>query len=167
MISLDCAPETYQQWLACFQYLEEHPWDQPALDMVCRGCYSGKPSEAFLARLSDTVSVMLTKCCRRFLRELDQALADGEPDMAMLLAVRFRRKTRACLFYHSLLFLDAQYKQILDDGFHKQLQSFWESFLSQLRRTARDSMDVTVEDMALELSRLRIVSEGRSGQGYE
>jgi len=162
MISPMEVPESYQQWITCLNHLQEHPFDRDALDAVIRGRMAGKPSEQFLSRVSDTASVLLTKCCQRFLRQLDQALEDGEPDMAAVLAVRFRQSVRRSLFYRELPFLEASYVQLLDEGFEKQLQSFWSDFLRQLKRSVRESMDPRMEDMALELSRVKITAERRS-----
>lgn len=155
------APQTYQQWLECLQQLERQPWNRELLTLVRQGRYEGNPSETFLTRVSDSVSVMLSGCTRRFLRELDQALSDSEPDMAVLLAVRLRRNVEQCLFYRDLNFLSREYIQTLDEGFEGQLQAFWKDFLSQLNRSARDSMDPRFEDMVLELRRISITVPGR------
>ena len=155
------APQTYQQWLECLLQLEQQPWNRELLTLVRQGRYEGKPSESFLTRVSDSVSVMLSGCTRRFLRELDQALADGETDMAALLAVRLRRNATQCLFYRDLDFLRREYIQTLDEGFERQLKAFWKDFLSQLSRSARDSMDPGFEDMVQELRRISITVPGR------
>ena len=156
------APQTYQQWLECLLQLEKQPWNRDLLTLVRQGRYEGKPSESFLSRVSDSVSIMLSGCTRRFLRELDRALSDGEPDMAVLLAKRFRRNVAQCMFYRDLDFLSGEYIQTLDEGFENQLQAFWKDFLSQLNKSARDSMDPRMEDMALELRRISITEPGRS-----
>lgn len=150
-------PKTYQQWLDCFGYLAEHPGDVRAVELVRDGSYPGKPSDAFLVRLSDTVGVLLSFFCQRFLRQLDQALEDSEPDLAPLLASRLRRDLHRCLFYRELPFLDGAYVQELDGGYTLQLQNFWRSFLTQLRRTARDSSDPRMEELMMELSRIKII----------
>ena len=156
-----CPPETYQQWLETLNHLAEHPADRQALEAAARGLYPGRPTEAFLARLSDTASVMLTKNCRGFLRQLDRALEDNEPDMAPVLAVRFRRSVERCLFYRELAFLPEDYITTLDEGFAKQLQACWSDFLRQLRLNARDSADPRMEDVAVLLRRISIMPERR------
>lgn len=152
-----CPPETYQQWLDSLRHLKEHSGDKEMLLAVARGTFSGQPPESFLARLSDAVSDMLSWHCRRFLTQLDQALAEGEPDMGRLLAIRLRRNVQDCLFYRRLPFLESGYVKTLDEGFERQLQAFWASFLQQLRLTARDSADPGMEDLVRELSRVKIV----------
>lgn len=160
-MEIDRPPETYRQWLDCLRYLTEHPKDRRVLELVADGTLGGPPSEQFIARVSDTVSVLLTHCCRNFLRQLDEALADGDSDTVLTLAVRFRRNAHACLFYRKLAFLPEREVRILEDGFTEQLQSFWDNFLRQVRITARDSMDPSAEDMAYELGRLKILTEWR------
>lgn len=150
-------PETYQQWLQWMSHLTEHPGDLQALATVTAGRYCGTPAETFLVRLSETVGQMLTFHCRRFLRQLDQALADGEPDMAQLLAVRLKKNLRSCLFYRSLPFLEQSYVQELDAGFSLQLEHFWKNFLTQLHRSARESADPAAEELVMEMSRIKIV----------
>lgn len=126
------------------------------LEALALGKYIGQPAETFLARLSDCVSIVLTAYCRRFLRQLDESLAEGEPDMAMLLASRFRRSIQACFFYRSLPFLPPDYVHTLDDGFGAQLDSFWNNFLEQLQKSARDSMDPRMEDVMFEMKRVKL-----------
>ena len=155
-------PYTYQQWMDCFQRLEVNPRDKEMLELVRGGTYPGKPSELFLSRLSDTVSIMLSGCTRRFLQQLDQSLADGEPDMAVLLAKRLRRQLRDSMFYRDLTFLSQTYVQKLDTGFAQQLQAFWQDFLKQLNKTARESMDPRIEEMAQDLRRIRILESNES-----
>lgn len=152
-------PQTYQGWMDCFARLEAHPWDPEILAQVRRGSYMGKPSEQFLARLSDTVSRMLSKCTRRFLRDLDSALADNEPDMVPMLASRFRKRVKACLFYRELPFLEGKFIQTLDAGFSSQLQSFWKDLNREISRSARESGDPRLEDLAMALRRMKILEE--------
>ena len=157
MIAVYSPPETYQQWIDCFQYLQKHPFDRLMLDTLAEGSYIGQPAETYLARLSDTVGAVLTSHCRRFLRQVDEVLADGEPDMAILLASRLRRSLRKCFFYRSLPFLPTDYIQTLDQGFQAQLEFFWKNFLEHLWRCARESMDASLEELDLEMKRVRIV----------
>lgn len=157
-------PQTYQGWMDCFARLEEHPWDKETLELVRRGSYMGKPSEQFLARLSDTVSRMLSGCTRRFLRDLDNALADNEPDMVPLLAARLRRAIRGCLFYRELAFLDRSYVRTLDAGFSGQLNSFWKDLLRQLFRAVRESGDPRLEDVVTQLRRMEIVEKSAEAE---
>lgn len=156
MMDFSVPPETYQQWLTCFQHLQEHPTDYRVLELLAQGKYIGKPAEAFLVRLSDVVSLVLTASCRRFLRQLDEALQDGETDMAMLLALRLKKNIRKCFFYRALPFLERNYIETLDRGFEGQLDSFWKSFLGQLKKTVRDSMDPRMEDVLMEMKRIKI-----------
>lgn len=151
-------PQTYQQWLSCFGHMEQHPHDMEMLAAMAQGRYMGQPAETFLARLSDTVSLMLTAHCRRFLRQLDEALADGEADTAVLLARRFRKKLEAYFFYRSLPFLAASYIQTLDNGFRLQLEAFWANFLLQLQKNCRESMSPQLEDAAYEMKRMKITT---------
>ncbi len=150
-------PETYQQWVSCMQYLAENPADQTAIDSAVQGKLAGRPGEAFLARLSDTVSAMLTWNCKRFLRQLDTVLATGEPEMAVVIAVRLRRNLHRCLLYRLLPFLDEDYCAALEAGFQRQLDAFWADVLRQLRRSAWDSGDPSLEDVAWELSRIHLM----------
>lgn len=156
MITPGKAPETYQQWLDWMQYLQEHPTDREACETIVRGIMPSGASESFKSRLSDTVGKMLTFHCRTFLRQLDQALEDGEPDMALLLSSRFRKAVDRCSFYRQMAFLDAEYVRTLDEGFGKQISAFWADFLRQLRKTARESMDPAMEDLVLNLSRVKV-----------
>ncbi|MBQ9167947.1 MAG: hypothetical protein IJX67_06020 [Oscillospiraceae bacterium] len=160
-MEIDRPPETYRQWLDCLQHLTEHPTDRRVLELIAGGTLGGPPSEQFIARVSDTVSTLLTHCCRDFLRRLDETLAEGDSDTVLTLAVRFRRNANACLFYRTLTFLPEPEVQMLEDGFTEQLQSFWNNFLRQVRITARDSMDPRTEDMAYELGRVKILTEWR------
>ena len=130
--------------------------DQQALDAIAKGRYMGQVAEAFLARLSDCVSHVLTAHCCLFLKQLDEALAEGEPDMALLLATRFRRNIQRCFFYRTLTFLSASYVKTLDQGFCNQLDAFWQDFLGQLLRSARESSDPRMEDVLLEMKRIRL-----------
>lgn len=156
-MSISCSPPaSYQQWLDCFQHLQQRPHDRQMLDTLALGTYIGQPAETFLARLSDCVSLVLTAHCRRFLRQLDDALAEGEPDMAMLLAARFRKSLQACFFYRSLSFLRSDYVRTLDEGFGAQLDSFWQNFLEQLQKSVKDSMDPRMEDIMYEMKRLKL-----------
>lgn len=157
MIAPDQIPATYQQWLACFQHMQEHPGDQGVHALMLRGSFPGQISETYKSRLSETVGAMLTYHCRWFLRETDQALANGEPDMVALLAVRFRRKVQKCLFYRDLPFLEDSFVKILDEGFCAQVRAFWKDFLFQLKATANESSHTELEDVLLEMSRVRII----------
>ncbi len=155
-------PHTYQQWMDCFHHLEANPRDSEMLNLVRNGTYPGTPSELFLSRLSDTVSVMLSGCTRKFLQQLDQTLADGEPDMAVLLAKRLRRQLRESMFYRDLPFLSQTYIQTLDGGFARQLQAFWQDFLKQLDKVARESMDPRMEELSHDLRRVRLMESNGS-----
>ena len=127
------------------------------LEALARGRYLGQPAESFLSRLSEAVSICITGFCRRFLRQFDIALADGEPDMAVLLASRLRRNISKCFFYRTLPFLDPSYIQTLDAGLGEQLELFWKNFLSELKRTARDTDSPVMEDLYYEMKRVTIL----------
>jgi hypothetical protein len=150
-------PETYQQWLACFEHLHLHPLDTQMLETLEKGRYLGQPTEVFLSRLSEAVSISITGFCRRFLRQFDIALADGEPDMAVLLATRLRRNIQKCFFYRALPFLGSAYIQTLDTGLREQLDFFWKNFLQELQRTARDTDSPIMEDLCYEMKRVTIL----------
>ena len=160
-MEIQTPPETYRQWLDCFQHLTDHPRDRQVLALLAQGKLAGPPSEQFVARVSDAVSNLLSHCCRQFLRQLDEALAEGDTDTVLTLAVRFRRHARECLFYRELYFLPEKEAMILEKGYSEQLKSFWDNFMRQVRITARDSMDVRTEDMAYELGRIKILTEWR------
>lgn len=151
------APETYQQWLTCFQYLQEHPSDFTVCSLLDQASCVTNVSESFKSRLSDTVSIMLSYHCRRFLKQLDLALAEGEADMAALLALRFRRSIRECMFYRRLSFLEDGFVAVLDDGYTKQVYGFWENVLKQLRQTVRERDDPALEDLFQEIRKIRII----------
>ena len=82
-------------------------------------------------------------------------------DSVSILAMRFRKHANMCLFYRELTFLPKQTAELLDKGYSEQLQTFWNNFMHQVRISARESMDVRVEDMAHELSRIKILTEWR------
>lgn len=156
MNSLYSPPETYQQWLTGFAHLQQHPLDHEMLDALACGRYIGRPAEAFLVRLSDVVGAVITAHCKRFLRQIDMAFSDEEPDMVPLLASRLKRNLSKCFFYRNLSFLDPAYVKTLDDGFCEQLEFFWKDVLTELRRSARDSMDSRMEDVCFEMKRIKI-----------
>lgn len=151
------APETYQQWLEFLQYLQEHPGSTTACSLVNQGILTGSVSEAFKVRLSETVSIMLSYHCTRFLKQLDTALEDGEPDMAALLAQRLRRSMQQCLIYRDMPFLEAEFVENLDAGYRKQLCEFWETVLKQLRLLIRENDSPVLEDLIRELRRIHII----------
>lgn len=150
-------PETYQQWLECFEHLNGHPLDAQMLEMLSQGTFLGEPTERFRSRLSDVVSMCMSAYCQRFLRMLDLALSEGEPDMATLLAGRFRRDIQRCFFYRSLAFLDGSFIQKLDQGYREQLNFFWKNFLNELQKSARDSNSPVMEDLYYEMKRVTIL----------
>lgn len=157
MIAPCSPPETYQQWLNCFEYLRQHPLDRQVLEELSLGRYMGQPAEAFLVRLSDTVGLVITAYCRRFLRQVDIAFEDGEPDMVALLAARLKRNLQLCFFYRNLPFLEAGYIRTLDEGYIRQLEAFWKDFLAELQRTAKDSQNPHLEDTFFELKRMKLL----------
>ena len=150
-------PQTYRQWLDLMNHLQEHPLDTGALDALARGSYRGTPAPMFLQRLSQTVSLVLTRHTRRFLRQVDEAFADGEPDMVPVLAARLKQSVQKCLFYRHLDFLDTEYVRNLDRGYREQLESFWEKLLRELGKSARDTGSDELEDLVRELKRITIV----------
>lgn len=151
------SPKTYQQWTQQLLYLQEHPKDKSALQLISQGHFSEPVSENLKERISQTVSVLLGHRFRNFLRSVDQALSDGEPEMVCIYASRFRTEVDQCLFYHRLEFLDAPFVQTLDSGYFEQIRSFWSGFLRQLRRTARDSMNPDLEDLSRKLGRKGLI----------
>lgn len=157
MISSIHAPETYQQWVELLQYLREHPGSGTACSLAKQGTLTASPSEAFKVRLSETVSVMLSYRCTWFLKQLDDALEDGEPDQAALLAQRLRRSVQQCLIYRDMPFLEAELVESLDAGYRKQLLGFWENVLRQLRRMIRENDSPVLEDLIRELRRIHIM----------
>lgn len=150
-------PETYQQWLECFEHLKGYTLDEKMLESMAQGTFLGKPTESFLSRLSDVVSMCMSGYCQRFLRMLDLALSEGEPDMAGILASRLKKDIQRCFFYRSLTFLDESFVQKLDQGFREQLEQFWGNFLNQLRKSARDSDWPVMEDLYYEMKRVTIL----------
>lgn len=150
-------PRTYQQWLECFAHLREHPQDAQMLRTLARGTYPGEPGERFLERLSQAVGEALSACCKGFLRRVDLALEDGEPELAGLLARRLKTSIGRCFFYRELEFLPASYVRTLDAGFEEQMESFWRDFLRHLDKIARQTMAPELEDMVLELKRIKII----------
>ena len=158
MISQLDPPQTYRQWLDLMNHLQEHPLDTGALEVLARGSYLGNPAPAFLQRLSETVSLVLTRHTRRFLRQVDEALADGEPDMIPVLASRLKKSIQKCLFYRSLDFLDTEYVRSLDRGYREQLENFWNDLLRELTRSARETGSYELEDLVRELKRITIVN---------
>lgn len=152
-------PRSYRQWLDAFAYLQEHPLDTRMLDALIQGSYSGVPAPMFLERLSNTVSLLLTHHCRRFLRQMDEAFADGEPDIVPLLAARLRRNVSRCLFYRQVDFLELGYVRSLDQGYREQLDNFWHNLLRELGKSARESGSMDLEDLVLELKRIHILKD--------
>lgn len=150
-------PETYQQWLECFEHLKGYTLDEKMLESMAQGTFLGQPTENFLSRLSDVVSMCMSGYCQRFLRMLDLVLAEGEPDMAGLLASRLKKDIQRCFFYRSLTFLDESFVQKLDQGFRGQLEQFWKNFLNELRKSARDSDSPVMEDLYYEMKRVTIL----------
>lgn len=150
-------PETYQQWLKCFEHLGGYTLDEKMLEAMAQGTFLGEPTESFLARLSDVVSLCLSAYCRRFLRMMDLILAEGEPDMAGILASRLKKDIQRCFFYRSLSFLEESFVQKLDQGFQVQVEQFWKNFLSELRKSARDSNSPVLEDLYYEMKRVTIL----------
>lgn len=148
-------PETYQQWMDCLRYLQEHPSDGTVCLLMQQGTLPAGASETFKARLSDTVSMMLSVHCRRFLRQVDQALSEGDGDMVPLLAKRFWRTVSNSLFYRRLAFLDGAFVALLEEGYTGQLRAFWKDFLRQLERDARESGNPELEDLVLEMKKIR------------
>ena len=151
------APESYQQWLELLQYLQEHPGDSAACSLVSQGAVAVSSSEAFKVRLSETVSIMLSYHCTRFLKQLDAALENGEPDMAPLLAQRFRRSIQRCLIYRDMPFLEPEFTEKLDTGYKAQLCGFWETVLKQLKVMIRENDNPVLEDLIRELRRIHIL----------
>ena len=97
---------------------------------------------------------------------IDRAVMQAALDVTVRrfpgLATRLRRNVAGCLFYRDLDFLSGAYVRTLDEGFENQLNAFWKDFLAQFNKSARDSMDPSMEDMALQLRRIRIITPGRS-----
>ena len=59
-------------------------------------------------------------------------------------------------------FLEETYIKMLDEGFEKQLLSFWHHFMLQLDQSAKESGDPQLEDMALELRRVKMAAFRRA-----
>lgn len=157
-------PETYSQWLEYLHSLRTHPENRQLLLLAADGKLRGPAPEQLAVQLSETVGILLTCCCRRFLRQTDQALAEGEAEMLPILAARFRRRLAECLLYRALPALGEARMAELEDGFARRIRSFWADYLRQLRRTACSSEEPALEDAALLLGRMDIWQERRIAQ---
>ena len=82
--------------------------------------------------------------------------------MAVLLAKRLRKQLRDSMFYRDLPFLSQTYIETLDTGYAQQLQAFWQDLLKQLDKTARESMNPAMEDLAQDLRRIRLTDSNGS-----
>lgn len=151
------SPRTYQQWTESLIYLQENPKDKMVLHLMAQGAYTDLVPENLKVRISQTVSTLLTHRFRRFLKTVDQALSEGDPEMIQVYAVRFRAEVSQCLFYRQLPFLDAGFVRELDSGYTGQIQAFWSDFLRQLKCDARDAMNTELEDLTRELSRKALI----------
>ena len=152
------APATYQQWLDALSELKTQPFDAERLSRLSTGTLPGRCSPMMVSHISDTVRVLLSRQCRDLLHRMDLALAEGDLDQLRLSVIRFRGRVLACLFYRRLRFLSQEDRQILEDGFTRQVLDFWKDLLQQMERDARRGGSPLLEEGLYVLKRMKILT---------
>ncbi len=161
-------PESYEEWLACFQRLQERPQDAGELCLRMRlGVFRGVDTPllpVFQQRILECVNQMLDRTVSRFSIRCQEVLEEGDTAMLDLLFHRLARQIRLALFFRELDFLPDEFRQSTEFSLKERMSEFWKGVIRSLEREALENGSQPLEDALEALRRIRLFPDSMYGE---
>ena len=153
-------PESYEEWLACFQRLQERPQDAGELCSRMRlGVFRGVDTPllpVFQQRILECVNRMLERTVTRFSLQCQEVLEEGDTAMLDVLFHRLARQIRLALFFRELEFLPDEFRRSTEISLKERMSEFWNGVIRSLERDALENGSQPLEDALGTLQRIRL-----------
>lgn len=149
-------PETYGDWLKCFEILASGSVSQHFLDMIeCGICPEYEHlEERFLERLQYTVKEMLTRSVKRCNKNLNELLEDGDFSSMEVFLRRSYTEMDRCRFYRKITFLKGEFLNELDLQVVAEKTRYWSELKQYLTDIAEESGNSELYDTVYYMKRL-------------
>ncbi len=150
------APQTYQQWLECFEMLSTGPVSGEYVESLKHGSCPGieKMTAKFDERLQETVNRMMNRATKHCTRSLNEALEEGDFSYIEVILRRCRREIEHCRFYRELPFLQAEFRDRLDMQVVKETNRYWDRLKGYLAKLIEETESAELYDLLYYIKRL-------------
>lgn len=150
------APQSYQQWLECFEILGTHPVSKDYMDTLKYGSCPGieNMTAKFHERLLETVNRMMNRATKHCTKRLNEALEDGDFSYIEVIMRRCRRDIDNCRFYRNIPFLQSEFRDELDIQVVKETKRYWDRLKGYLAELIEETESSELYDILYYIKRL-------------
>jgi hypothetical protein len=153
---LNSPPQSYQDWLNCFEIIIENNLGAENLKIIKAGKLTGGPEVLLLfqRQLAVMLNVLLGQKIIKFTKQLNQLLECNESESIIILFKRFNKDLRDCLFFVDLQFIPEAEKTQLAQSVSGQLREFQQKVIKYLKLSAKKNNDY---DLFYTLRQIKLV----------
>jgi len=153
------SPETYQQWLSCFEILKNTPFiEDDYMEAISKGTLQNDSpfiTAQFQTKLVELVNELINNCITRFHKELGLLLSFGEfLDVAVLFS-KLQREIKKHLILTEIEFLDVTFASLLSTSMTTQIDAFLDDVVSILNEQAMEHENDDLLYTLLQIKRTR------------
>lgn len=152
------APQTYNDWLDCFDVLQHKNVTKDELKLLGMGrCTASRESVEFLEKqLIKTLNVMIKRYIKAFNKDLQMHMLYNEYDDLYRLFSGLAARFNGCLFFTGLGFLGTEFRRELRDSVVCEIRRFWDSMIASLYAQCIEHNDRSLEDVLYMMKRITL-----------
>lgn len=154
------APNTYQEWLHCFDVLKQNAVNvRDMLDAIALGHFTGtdQTCSALQKQVVETVNAILDKSAKRFVKELNDCIVFNDFTEIEIIFRRLKRDVNGkAMFFDKMLFLPRSFRDELGQSVKTQMQMFWDETVTFLQRQSLECSNSELDDAVYLLKRIHL-----------
>lgn len=153
------APATYQDWLNCLAILRgTNVAGSGVYEAMLEGSFFGtEATKAALQRqIIDSINIMLDRCAKRFIRNMNDSITFNELAQIELLFKRLKKDVRIALFFEKLDFLPPEFRKDLSASIRGQMTDFWNETTAFLYDQSLEYSNPDLEDALYLIKRIKL-----------
>lgn len=149
-------PNTYQQWISCFEFLSKRTVSDEYIEMLKAGSCPGINNviAQFLARLQETVNNMLNRSTRSCTKLLNESLEEGDFSNIEVILRRHYKEMMRCRFYLNISFIPDEYVSELDNTTVSEIRRYWKTMKKYFVDLTEETGNSDLYDMVYFIDRL-------------
>lgn len=149
-------PNSYRQWMECFEYLSCKTVTEEYIESLKVGTCPGIDHviNPFLERLGDTVNNMLNRCTKNCTKLLNEYLEDGDFSNLEVVLRRADKDLEKCRFYLNISFIPKTYVDELDKNTASEIKRYWKTMKEFFEEISEEAGSSELYDMVYYMNRL-------------
>ncbi|MBQ4066951.1 MAG: hypothetical protein IJD22_04825 [Clostridia bacterium] len=153
-------PVSYGEWLSLLAIVKNERRCEPEIfAALSRGSLDVSVETVVVPlkeQIVETVNVMLDRAAKRFIKDLNEAIAFNELCHVDLMFLRLKKEIGKALFFENLGFLGAEFVSELSDSVKKQMSDFWSSTVKFLYDQSVEFSNSELEDALFTVKRIKL-----------